>query len=561
MPTDEELPVEKDGFNADDLLDDELEMANKESDENPFASASLGPPTPGQSRIIKDGVEVDSTIGSLPPETEETASQPTTDADANTNANASPSESSSDSTEDVAAEANSTATSNHSESGSPPPAEIPIPPKSNSVPPAPPKTAPPKPVEEEVPLIALSIPNGSEGKPYDQVIRPTFSDKWRKEVSLAELKFEVEGLAECGIEVERRDRELHLTGTPNRNGDVEVSFKFVIPRRSDKPELERTGKANWYVNPDPRSLWKNIEPDPSLPYHKPHSDCLRVDGESLLVGASVRGRSHAHEGTFRDDDYGLEYDADSGWYLMTVCDGAGSAKFSRRGSQLACEAIRAGVHPHFSKSLSSAEFEEAVRTYASDKSDQNQQAVCLKLYEAMGGSAMGAFKAIKAEADSIDNCEINQFATTVIFTIAKKLDVGWFAGSFCVGDGGVAIYSRNQDIKVLNKPDGGEFAGQTRFITMSDIWTSGQKVMDRIQFDISDDVTAIIAMTDGVSDAKFGTDNNFFDTKCWHDLWEDMLTEVELSKDNQSAQDQLLQWLNFWSPGNHDDRTIALLLP
>ena len=34
---------------------------------------------------------------------------------------------------------------------------------------------------------------------------------------------------------------------------------------------------------------------------------------------------------------------------------------------------------------------------------------------------------------------------------------------------------------------------------------------------------------------------------------------VDLSDDNEAAKEQLLNWLDFWSPGNHDDRTIAIL--
>lgn len=34
---------------------------------------------------------------------------------------------------------------------------------------------------------------------------------------------------------------------------------------------------------------------------------------------------------------------------------------------------------------------------------------------------------------------------------------------------------------------------------------------------------------------------------------------MDLSDDNEVAKEQLLNWLDFWSPGNHDDRTIAIL--
>jgi hypothetical protein len=42
-------------------------------------------------------------------------------------------------------------------------------------------------------------------------------------------------------------------------------------------------------------------------------------------------------GAFRDDDYALHADPNSGWHVLAVADGAGSAQYSRRGSQLAVQ--------------------------------------------------------------------------------------------------------------------------------------------------------------------------------------------------------------------------------
>ncbi len=55
-------------------------------------------------------------------------------------------------------------------------------------------------------------------------------------------------------------------------------------------------------------------------------------------------------------------------------------------------------------------------------------------------------------------------------------------------------------------PDEGEFAGQTRFLTMSDIFKDAQSVMSRLRFSIEEDFTALLLMTDGVSDPMFETD-------------------------------------------------------
>lgn len=56
-----------------------------------------------------------------------------------------------------------------------------------------------------------------------------------------------------------------------------------------------------------------------------------------IVAASKRGRSHAHEGKARDDDFNIYHNDSNGWYIIAVADGAGSAKYSRKGSAVACE--------------------------------------------------------------------------------------------------------------------------------------------------------------------------------------------------------------------------------
>ena len=66
-------------------------------------------------------------------------------------------------------------------------------------------------------------------------------------------------------------------------------------------------------------------------------------------------------------------------------------------------------------------------------------------------------------------------------------------------------------------------------------------------------------MTDGITDPKFETDANLLKVEKWNELWQDLSKEVDFSDNNKASADQLLGWLDFWSQGNHDDRTIAIL--
>ena len=42
-------------------------------------------------------------------------------------------------------------------------------------------------------------------------------------------------------------------------------------------------------------------------------------------------------------------------------------------------------------------------------------------------------------------------------------------------------------------------------------------------------------------------------------LWSDLEHAVALQERADGSEQRLLAWLDFWSQGNHDDRTIAIL--
>ena len=133
--------------------------------------------------------------------------------------------------------------------------------------------------------------------------------------------------------------------------------------------------------------------------------------------------------------------------------------------------------------------------------------------------------------------------------------------SFWVGDGAICLYDRKaHTAKILGVPDEGEYAGQTRFLTMSEIFKDATALYQRLRFCIVNDFTALLLMSDGVSDPKFETDANLNNPDKWDALWDDLKENgVDLTDDNEASKDQLLDWLDFWAPGNHDDRTIAIL--
>ena len=397
----------------------------------------------------------------------------------------------------------------------------------------------------------IQLPNGKKDKPYSAAFNID-------SIGLPDVEsFEFENLPE-GIVFS--EEEGVISGVPTLAGDYKITLRCV-GKQGHKAEKELL----FIVLPDPKDLWKNIPTSTDIEYYKRDSDCkfLKVETENAIarkniVAASQRGRSHAIEGKPRDDDFALYFDEQSEWYIMAVADGAGSAEYSRRGSQIACQTAVEVCK----KELAGAGdvLEEQIKLYW-DKKNEERKDVYEFLHRIVGKAAFEAYKKIGEEAAAKQRVP-KEYATTLLLSICKKFEFGWFVGAFWVGDGGIGIYPKEPEkLKVLGKPDGGEFAGQTRFLTMPEIFS------DRVRtcFEIVDDFTALILMTDGVTDPKFETDANLNRFEKWNTLWNDLNgnnednVKVDFSDNSEQSAEQLLKWLDFWSKGNHDDRTIAIL--
>lgn len=366
---------------------------------------------------------------------------------------------------------------------------------------------------------------------------------------------------------------IRISGKPTNPGDFFVKLCFKYKGWVNGEEVS-TINLPIAFNADPRTLWKDIPTPKDLIFFKPDTDTeyLKVeDSEGTgprkdIVAASQRGRSHAQEGKARDDHFTLYHSDESDWYIIAVADGAGSAKVSRKGSEIACNTV---VDYCKEQLMNCEDFESKIRAYyeAEDKEFAHKQMANV-IYHIVGNAAFKAHKAIKEAADANDSFVPKDFATTLMFAICKKFDFGWFVASYWVGDGAMCILNTEKNtFKMLGKPDEGEFSGQTRFLTMPEIFKDAQAIMDRLKFHIEEDFTALMLMTDGVSDPMFETDNNLNSYAKWEEFWnklktgfpDDEIGGVELTDDNEESKNQLLQWLTFWSPGNHDDRTIAIL--
>ncbi|NII29658.1 protein phosphatase 2C domain-containing protein [Pseudoflavitalea sp. X16] len=393
----------------------------------------------------------------------------------------------------------------------------------------------------------IVFPNAKEKEAYSYAV------EWEKFALSGIGEHHFEGLEAIGLSYNPEERIVQ--GIPSKPGDADITLHYKYSDSNGEQLLSKP--VHLFVNFDPRSLWTEEEPPPEAPYQKPHTETKRLaDGGRTIIAASKRGRSHAREAKFREDDVDAIYRADTGWYVVTVADGAGSAKFSREGSRIATDTVT----EHLSLSATSSkldELEALIAQWEINPDDANRKAIGDTLYNTLGNAVFLAYKNIAKEAESKQNA-VKDYATTLLATVCRQYGNKWFIGAFWVGDGGVGIYKKGEAPKILGETDSGEYSGQTRFLTMQEIFEASA-FYKRIRFELVDDFDAMVLMTDGITDAWFHTDANLFKAEKWDQLFAEIQKEVTLTRDNENAHNQLLQWLDFWVKGEYDDRTIAIL--
>jgi len=408
---------------------------------------------------------------------------------------------------------------------------------------------------EEVKDIQIIPSNGTVNKPYEFVF-----DFEQLKLNKIIDGYNIEINEEIGISFSKEENK--ISGVPQVAGEHILLFKFKLKNDyKDKPL--HTKEIKLIINYDPKSLWENKPTPTDIEYYKKDDLSAHFNfGSKKFIVGSKRGRNHAHEAKPRDDSFKFHYNKKSGWGIIAVADGAGSAKYSRKGSEIACETVI-----EFFKNIEKEKFqkiETSIQNFLSEETDENRNELSSLLSTQLVSAAHTAQENIKEEATKKET-GIKDFSTTLIFALIKKYDNKYLITSFWVGDGGIGIYNKDKnEVTVLGTPDSGKFAGQTRFLTMSEIFADSS-VYNRVKLKVVEDFTALILMTDGVTDAKFQTDANLNKIEKWNELWEDLNGnnqdngKVGFEKPIEEAEQNLMTWLDFWSTGNHDDRTIAIL--
>lgn len=336
-----------------------------------------------------------------------------------------------------------------------------------------------------------------------------------------------------------------VAGVPGFASERMFDITYKLAVESNHKEIRHVSFFGMKVNPDPKTLWRDEPTDANEPYQaESEATDFKTFDEKIIIGASKRGRSHAHYGKFRDDNFLTAVFPDTGWAVVVVSDGAGSAKFSREGSRITCKAFVDFV----AAKLSSPETNQKLDSLEKDVRDD-------VLKDFMCAAAYDALRQISEEAQR-QSATRKDYHATMLAYLLRKVESGWLIVSMGIGDGIMAVIDDTGSLKLLSQPDNGEFVGQTRFITMNEVWENGA-AKGRVRILEVKDFKAIFSMTDGVSDPMFETDAELEAQGKW-DTFQSQLGECLVGHDEACAQ-KLCDWLDFWSRGNHDDRTITVV--
>lgn len=331
-----------------------------------------------------------------------------------------------------------------------------------------------------------------------------------------------------------------LSGRPQTSRDfwMEIETSQIIYR------------VDCFINENPRLLWNDIPSDQVV---KPDKDYQAMLWPNLeMVAASHRGRSHAHRGTYRDDDFFI--DRVGPFTLSIVADGAGSAQFSSIGSKVFCR--EAGAH-----------FAELVRTKGDallevlnrmaqnpTETDRDPELMSL-LYEILPATALYGRKTLMALA-SDNGMPLRNYHTTSLISLTVQVNPeSYFCAVFQVGDGIITVLAGQQMAKI-GEADSGEFSGETVFVTSSGVFDDANELLKRVHYHFSPSKPIVISMTDGITDSYFANNPKLDNLE----IWQKLLSEVTDDEGRLKSAREICDWLNYYVEGSHDDRTISIIV-
>ncbi len=229
---------------------------------------------------------------------------------------------------------------------------------------------------------------------------------------------------------------------------------WLISNFADKPPEQpappETAPAEEHAPPPmpTGAKWRVVEPQDrsDAVEHLVAEHLAGADGWQM-IGASRRGKLHAHEGTYREDAFALG--AHRGWQLIAVADGAGSCRLSRVGARIATQAAIAGMQAGLDRRWNGAVDDIGEHML--------RQVICAGIEE--------AHAAVYTEAGKRDIPVKDLSSTLLLLAFGPTPSPQPFFAVGQIGDGMVlAVGEHDSDLQVLGAANKGYYAGETLFL-------------------------------------------------------------------------------------------------
>ena len=336
---------------------------------------------------------------------------------------------------------------------------------------------------------------------------------------------------------------------------------FTVPTSAPAaPEVAPTlqlAKAVWETKPAKGSWYP---PDfqvklPAIEFHQyqdNYSTEQRAANGWHIVGATRRGKKHAHDGTHREDAYAVK--TSEKFTVLAMADGAGAYPLSRLGSQYATTEL---VH-HLSEQLT--------RTAESCSGLTHVQFLDY-LKEHMEKSILHVIDSLVNYANK-NAVKPKDFRCTLLSALFYHDDKYPVVLLNQIGDGAICTYNKQTEEirKFGGEGESGEHSGEvSRFVP--------DEASKKIDFHIlpperMKEVDCLMLCSDGIEDPFFPMEKNSVHIfrQFYHGVKEAELADLGITQVpqpsvfNHSTEGANLEsWLTFEKRGESDDRTVLVM--
>lgn len=320
---------------------------------------------------------------------------------------------------------------------------------------------------------------------------------------------------------------------------------------SDSLDEQRPKLAQWKVLP-PSDIWcpdslSNI--DEGLKSNQYINNYARlenaIDGWKIL-GATRRGKLHAHNGTHREDAYDFAVSKD--FVIACVADGAGSSKYSRIGSYIVCRDMIERLKPRIEELMTS----------------ENKRKDEVPFFDPFKEMIKEEVRNVCNHIDKVAKkatLEPRDFRCTLLLTILMHVKDKDYVMATQVGDGAILCLRFNGETELLTKGDSGAYSGEVScFIPDS---SAPENTVQKFSEYDADQISALLMCSDGIDDPFYPIAKNpapifqqFYggvkeplNGFASQNIQGAPLTDIDAEKGLQT-------WIDFEKRGENDDRTL-----